>query len=278
MNIPKHSETFVKEMQRRGYSPNTVVNYTSNIQMFFNFFQSKEHPLHLNETDIKSYLGRFLQPNTQRSHHGAIKLYYEICLGQKDKFKYIPYARKEKKLPIVLSVEEIQRMFDVCENLKHKVILALLYSCSLRVSELINLKWSHIDRSRMIINIIQAKGFKDRQVGLNDKLIELLTEYYRHYKPVEYVLNGQSGTPQYSKESTLQVVKNLASKAGIKNKRVYTHLIRHCSATHMVENGIDLNIIQRLLGHSSVKTTALYAHISHNLISKIASPLQSIKL
>jgi site-specific recombinase XerD len=278
MLIPKHTEIFVKEMERRGYSPNTVVNYTSNIQMFFNFFQKKEHPLHINETDVKEYLGRFEQPNTQRSHHGAIKLYYNICLWQKEKFKYIPYVKKEKKLPIVLSVEEIQRMFDVCENLKHKVILALLYSCSLRVSELINLKWQHIDRSRMVINIIQAKGKKDRQVGLNDKLIQLLTEYYKQYKSIEYVLNGQGGNPQYSKESVLQVVKNLADKAGIKNKRVYTHLIRHCSATHMVENGIDLNLIQRLLGHSSIKTTAIYAHISHNLISHINSPLNAIQL
>ena len=278
MNNPKHTEAFIKEMERRGYSPNTVVNYTSNIQMFFNHFKSKEHPLHLNETDIKEYLGRFKQFNTQRSHHGAIKLYYNICLGQKEKFKYIPYARREKKLPIVLSVEEIQRMFDVCDNLKHKVILALLYSCSLRVSELINLKWAHIDRSRMVINIIKAKGFKDRQVGLNDKLIQLLTAYYKQYKPIEYVLNGQSGTPQYSKESVLSVVKHLSVKAGIKNKRVYTHLIRHCSATHMVENGIDLNLIQRLLGHSSIKTTAIYAHISHNLISRIESPIQAISL
>jgi len=278
MIIPKHTEIFIKEMERRGYSPNTVVNYTANIQMFFNYFKSKEHPLHINENDIKEYLGQYKQFNTQRSHHGAIKLYYNICLGQKEKFKYIPYVRKEKKLPIILSVEEIQRMFDVCENLKHKVILALLYSCSLRVSELINLKWEHIDRSRMVINILQAKGKKDRQVGLNDKLIQLLTDYYKQYRPVIYVLNGQSGTPQYSNESVLQVVKNLAAKAGIKNKRVYTHLIRHCSATHMVEKGIDLNLIQRLLGHSSVKTTAIYAHISHNLISKIESPLAQISL
>lgn len=130
----------------------------------------------------------------------------------------------------------------------------------------------------MVINVIQAKGKKDRQVGLNEKLIELLTDYYKVYKPVIYVLNGQGGTSQYSPESVSKVVKNLATNAGIKNKRVYTHLIRHCSATHMVENGIDLNLIQRLLGHSSIKTTAIYAHISHNLISKIESPLQAIRI
>ena len=169
-------------------------------------------------------------------------------------------------------------MFNVCENKKHKVILGLLYSCSLRVSELINLKWKDIDRSRMIINIIQAKGAKDRQVGLNQPLIDLLTEYYHQYKSVIYVLNGQNGVPQYSETSVNLVIKHLAEKAGIKNKRVYTHLIRHTSATHMLENGTDINLIQKLLGHSNVKTTNIYTHISHNLISKIPSPIQNINL
>lgn len=277
MNIPKHTEIFAKEMTRRGYSKNTVTNYISNIQCFFKHFEKVEHPLHLNENDIKEYLGNFNEPNTQRSHHGSIKLYYNICLGQKEKFKYIPYCRKSKKLPIVLSVEEVQRMFDACANLKHRTILAILYSCGLRVSELLNLKWIHIDRSRMVINIIQAKGAKDRQVPLNDILIKLLTEYYHEYKPVNYVLNGQN-SEQYSERSVGQVIKQLACKAGIDNKRVYTHLMRHTSATHMLESGVDLNLIQRLLGHSSVKTTAIYAHVSHNLISKIQSPLSAISI
>jgi site-specific recombinase XerD len=152
MNIPKHADIFVKEMKRRNYCDNTIKNYSSNIASFFKYFDKKEHPLHVNESDIKEYLSTFKCTNTQRSNHGAIKMYYEICLNQKDKFKFIPYARKEQKLPIVLSVQEIQQMFAVCENIKHKVILALLYSCGLRVSELINLKWAH--RSRMIINVI----------------------------------------------------------------------------------------------------------------------------
>jgi len=277
MNIPKHTEIFIKEMKRRNYAQNTIKTYGSNLPMFLNYFQDKEHPLHLNEDHIKEYLSQFDEPNTQRNHHGAIKLYYDICHGQTDKFKYIPYCKKNRKLPIVLSVEEIQRMFDVCENLKHRAILALLYSCSLRSSELINLKWTDIDRSRMIINIRQAKGKKDRQVGLNQKLIEVLANYCRKYRPKEYVFNGQSSL-QYSKESVLQVIKQLANKAHIDNKRVYTHLMRHCSATHMLESGVDLNLIQRILGHSSVKTTAIYAHISHNLISKVQSPLSKISL
>ncbi|MCC6447971.1 MAG: tyrosine-type recombinase/integrase, partial [Chitinophagaceae bacterium] len=225
MTIPKHIDVFVKEMERRKYSETTIKSYSSNIGAFFKFFIEKEHPLHINESDIKNYLGTFSCPNTQRSHHGAIKKYYEICLRQKNKFKYIPYCRSEKKLPIVLSVQEVQRMFDVCENKKHKVILALLYSCSLRSSEVINLKWSNLDRSRKIINIVQGKGNKDRQVGLSKPLIKLLEDYYWEYRSVEYVLNGVVKGTRYSKRSILEVVKKAAQRAKI-NKDVWTHLMR----------------------------------------------------
>jgi len=276
MNFPKYEAEFINEMNRRNYSKETVKNYSSCLKMFFEFFKTKEHPLHINEMDIKEYLGRFKITNTQRSQHGAIKKFYDVCIGQKEKFKYIPYARKENKLPIVLSVEEIQKMFSVCENTKHKVIMALIYSCGLRVGELINLKWKHIDRSRMVINIIAAKGNKDRQVMLSPPLIPLLTKYWEEYRSKEYVLNGQFGI-QYSDRSVGEVVKHLSVKARI-NKRVFTHLLRHCAFTHMVENGTDINLIQKLAGHSSVKTTAIYTHISHNLISKIQSPLSLINI
>lgn len=275
MNISEHITFFEQEMKRRNYSIQTIENYSSCLKKFFSK-SKKDHPKNINESDIREFLGKFDEPNTQRGYHSAIKKFYLICLGQKNKFKYIPYCKKSKKLPIVLSVEEIQAMFNVCINLKHKVILGLLYSCGLRVSELINLKWENIDRSRMIINIIQAKGKKDRQVGLNNSIIILLEKYYRKYKSIEYVLNGQNDL-QYSERSVGQVIKQLAASAGIK-KKVYTHLIRHCTFTHLVEMGTDINLIQRLAGHSNVKTTSIYCHISHNLISKINSPINNISL
>jgi site-specific recombinase XerD len=277
MNFPKYEQDFINEMSRINYSKETIKNYVSCLKMFFDFFKEKEHPLHINEADIKKYLAGFSVTNTQRSQHSAIKKFYNICIGQKEKFRYIPYARKDHKLPIVLSVDEVQKMFSVCENTKHKLILALLYSCGLRVSELINLQWKDIDRSRMIINIIKAKGKKDRQVMLAPQLIPLLEKYYREYKSKIFVLNGWKDELQYSERSVSQVIKQLAGKAGV-NKRVYTHLMRHCSFTHMVENGTDINLIQRLAGHNSVKTTAIYTHISHNLISKIDSPINHICL
>jgi integrase/recombinase XerD len=276
MNISEHKVNFIQEMQRRSMSVNTIKTYASCIEYFFS--QSpKDHPKNVNEQDIKIFLGRFNEPNTQRNYHSAIKKFYDICLGQKEKFKYIPYCQKSKKLPIVLSVEEVQKMFTVCENKKHKAILAVLYSCGLRVSELINLKWSHIDRSRMVVNVIQGKGKKDRQVMLDSSLIPILEDYYKEYRSKEYVFNGWKNESQYTQQSVLQVVKQIARKSGIK-KNVWTHLMRHNSFTHLAEAGVDINLIQRIAGHSNVSTTSIYLHLSHSTISKIKSPLSQIQL
>lgn len=277
MNIPKYLELFRNEITRLGYRKNTIDNYVGCIDVFLRYFDGKQtEPAKVNEQQIKDYLATYTQHNTQRSNHSAIKCFYKYTIKQPNKFKYIEYCKKSQKLPIVLSQQEIQRMFDVCQNLKHKVILSLLYSCGLRVSELINLKWEHIDRSRMIINIINAKGGKDRAVMLDEALVPTLINYYRAYLSQVYVLNGQK-LPQYSDRSVLEVVKQLAKAAGI-SKRTYTHLIRHCNATHLLEAGTDINLIQKLLGHSNVKTTMIYTHISHNHISKIQSPLSAIKM
>ena len=281
MNISDHVDKLRNYMVFRNYSENTTENYCSNFTGFLAYFEKKgvTHPDRINAEMIIKFLSQFSEPATHSGYHSAIKVYYEkVAHVGIEKFKYIERPKRNKKLPIVLSQSEIQRMFDVCENLKHKVILALLYSAGLRVSELINLKWIHIDRSRMIINVIQGKGKKDRQVMLSPSIIPLLENYYRKYKSKEYVLNGWKSEPQYTAESIGKVVKQLAAQAGIDGKRVYTHLIRHCSFTHLVEAGTDINIIQKLAGHSNVKTTMQYCHISNNLISKIQSPIANINL
>lgn len=277
MNIGKYIQLYSEDLKLKNYAKSSIENYCSQLSVFLNDFEKiATKPTEISERQIKEWLLKTNTINSRKHKISAIKLFYHLTVKQPLKFKNIEYPRSEKKLPIVLSVEEIQKMFTVCENLKHKVILALLYSCGLRVSELINLKWSHIDRSRMIINIIQAKGNKDRQVMLTPELIPLLEKYWNEYKSKEYVLKGQFDL-QYSSRSIGEVIKQLASKAGI-NKRVYTHLMRHCAFTHMAENGIDINLIQRLAGHSNVKTTAIYLHTSHNLVSKIKSPLNYIQL
>jgi site-specific recombinase XerD len=276
MNIGKYIQQYSEDLRLKNYADNTIKNYCSQVELFLKHFEPvATKPSEISERQIKVWLLQANTINSRKHRLSAVKLFYELTGKQPMKFKYIEYPRAEKKLPIVLSKEEIQAMFTACENLKHKVILSLLYACGLRVSELLNLKWQHIDRSRMIINVLAAKGKKDRQVMLPGSLIPLLENYYFEYKSKEYVLNGQF-TLQYSDTSVNQVVKQLAKKAGIDSKRVYTHLMRHCSFTHMVEAGTDINLVQRLAGHASSKTTAMYLHLSHNLISKIKSPIDSI--
>jgi site-specific recombinase XerD len=276
MNIRKWIDDYSRDIELVYNSVATRDNYKSQVWCFLNHFKDEIEPKAIANDKIKDWLLEAKTINSRKHRLCAINSFYKITVGMPCKIQKIPYPKAEKKLPIVLSVDEVQRMFDVCDNLKHRVILALLYSCGLRVSELINLKWAHIDRSRMIINIIAGKGNKDRQVMLAESLIPLLTDYYKQYKSKEYVLNGQFDI-QYSARSVGEVMKQLAAKANI-NKRVYTHLMRHNAFTHMVEAGVDINLIQKLAGHNNVKTTMLYTHLSDKLISKIESPLNKMKI
>lgn len=279
MNIGNYIKLYSEDLRLKNYAKSSIENYCSQVALFLSDHEKvATKPSEISERQIKEWLLKANTINSRKHRLSAVKLFYKLTGHQPMKFRYIEYPKADKKLPIVLSVGEIQRMFNVCSNLKHKVTLSLLYSCGLRVSELINLKWCHIDRSRMIINIIQAKGNKDRQCMLAPTLIPLLETYYREYKSKEYVLNGWKDELQYTSRSVGEIVKQLATKAGIDSKRVYTHLIRHCSFTHLVEVGTDINLVQRLAGHNNVKTTMMYCHISNNLISKINSPLNQINL
>ena len=274
MTISNLIESFEFELWGRKYRYESIKNYVSCLRIFLDRYKERDSVKHISEQDIKEFLYGFKEHNTQRAYHSAIKAFYKFVVHQPNKFKYIQYCRRKEKLPIVLSVEEMQMIIFACENLKHKTILCLMYSTGIRVSEVINLRLSDIDSSRMVINIIDAKGGKDRQVTLDPDLLQILRYYFVKYRPNEYLFNGQFQL-KYSTRSIAQFLQKYADKAGIK-KRVYPHLIRHCSATHMLEAGTDMSILQRLLGHQSIKTTQIYGHISHNLISKITTPLQFI--
>lgn len=279
MNIGNYIKLYSEDLRLKNYAKSSIENYCSQVALFLADHEKvATKPSEISERQIKEWLLKANTINSRKHRLSAVKLFYKLTGKQPLKFKHIEYPRSEKKLPIVLSVEEIQKMFNVCTNEKHRVILGLLYSCGLRVSELINLKWKEIDRSRMIINVIAGKGSKDRQIMLAPTLIPLLEKYYHEYHSKVYVLNGWKDELQYTQRSVLEVVKQLASKAGIDNKRVYTHLIRHCAFTHLAEQGTDIRLIQRIAGHANSKTTDLYLHLSHNLISKINSPINNIKL
>lgn len=274
MEISNQLISFEKELERKGYRKESIKTYVPCLSVFLHHFKNKDSSKHISESDIKQFLSQYKTHNTQRSYHSAIKAFYKYVCRQPNKFKYIEYCKRSRRLPIVLSPQEMQSIIFAADNLKHKTILCFMYSTGCRVSEVINLKISDIDSKRMVINIIDAKGGKDRIVTLDPTMLQLFRKYYTEYQPKEYMFNGQFDL-KYSARSIAQFLQKYADKAGI-NKRVHPHLIRHTSATHMLESGMDMTIIQKILGHESIKTTQIYGHVSNTLISRITTPLQGI--
>jgi site-specific recombinase XerD len=205
---------------------------------------------------------------------GSIKLFYNELLRKNYKLNYLYPDRPEKKLPVVLDKSEIQLLLNSIQNLKHRAILSVIYSAGLRLSEVIEMKLNDIDSKRMLIKIVQGKGKKDRYVMLSEKLLIILREYYKEYKPKEYLFEGQKGG-KYSARSVQAIFKEALRNSKIK-KEASVHTLRHSFATHLLESGTDIRIIQQLLGHSSLKTTQIYTQVSSSKISEIKSPLDFI--
>lgn len=200
----------------------------------------------------------------------------EKVLGRPLRTYYVQRPKKERVLPNVLSEEEVATILKCAENLKHKAMLSLIYSSGLRLGELINLTIHDIDSKRMLIIIKQGKGKKDRVSLLSVKVLEILREYFKKYKPKDYLFEGQFGE-QYSPTSVQKVFKIAKQKAGIK-KKATVHTLRHSFATHLLEHGTDLRYIQSLLGHQSPKTTEIYTHITKRGLDKIKSPFDNLDL
>lgn len=257
---------FQRELVLRKYASSTCQTYTSCLGILF---QKCGNPLTVKA--IKDYLITIKNRNYHKQLVATARNYFEFVLGIKISLNDIPYPRKKYKLPEVLSQEEMKALINYPKNLKHQAVIETLYSCGLRVSELINLKFEHIDRSRMVINIKESKGNKDRLVPLSSKLLSLLEAYFKEFHPKIYVFNGQFKI-QYTESSVNQLLKYWAKKAGIK-KHIHAHTIRHSFATHLLEAGTDMMIVQKMLGHSNMTTTQIYAHISNKFISKIKTPL-----
>ena len=186
----------------------------------------------------------------------------------------LPRAKKPTQLPSVFAESEVLAIITSLTNVKHKTILCLAYACGLRVSEIINMKVLDIDSARMVINIRQAKGKKDRIVMLSEKLLALLRVYFLEYKPKKWLFEGQYGE-EYSSRSVQLVLGHAKKKAGIR-KTGSIHALRHSFATHLYEGGTDIFSIKELLGHQSLQTTMIYTHLSKKNISKIQSPLDKL--
>ncbi|MGS0526475.1 site-specific tyrosine recombinase/integron integrase [Zobellia nedashkovskayae] len=266
--------SYLDKLELRKYANNTVKTYVTSFETFINYYNTKDL-ISINESDVRDYILKLIQENKSNSFINSainsIKFYYESVLGMPNRFYEIERPRKEKKLPKVLSKEDVLSIIAHTNNLKHKCIVSLLYSSGIRRNELVNLKITDIDSKRMLIRIEAAKGNKDRYTLLSHSLLKDLREYYKQYKPENYIVEGLYGK-QYSGQSIGKVVSNAAEKAGIK-VAVTPHMLRHSFATHLLEAGVDLRQIQVLLGHSSSKTTEIYTHVATTTFKKIKNPL-----
>lgn len=267
-------ENYLLKLELKRYANNTVKSYVSCFEDFINHYKDEVID-NLDENDIRNYLQNLVQTNKSNSYINqainSIKFYYEVVLGMPNRFYAIERPRKDKKLPIVLSKENVRKMIDITDNIKHRCIISVLYSAGLRRSELLNLKSTDIDSSRMLIRVINAKGNKDRYTLLSTKTLADLRVYFKLYRPNTYLFEGAYGA-QYSPNSVGKVVANAAIKAGIKMP-VSPHILRHSFATHLLESGTDLRYIQLLLGHSSTKTTEIYTHVAKSSFDSIKNPL-----
>lgn len=250
-------------------------NYKSCVSVFLQNFQKFEQPKAIPTESIQKYLLGYETINTRKANLCAIKAFYKITVKMPNKIDRIPFPQKEKRLPITIDQEDIQKLFDVCHNLKHKCIMAVLYGTGVRIAELISIKLSDIHRKEGCIRII-GKGNKERYVPLNPELLLLIEKYWREYKTKIWLFENNLHSEQYSPNSVRQFLKQFKKLAGIK-VIVSPHKFRHSHATALLEQGTDLRVIQEELGHSSIKTTQGYLHISKASISKINSPLNNIR-
>lgn len=269
---------FLRILEVKRYSKSTQKTYIQAISQFLDYF-SKKDPSELNHENIFRYVEHKIKDkeisfSTQKGIIGAIKLFYKHLYDKNIHIDYMYPDRREHKLPNVLAIEDLKKIIESINNLKHKTLISTIYSSGMRISEVLNLKISDIDSKRMMIRIENSKGNRDREVMLSEKLLVLLREYYKIYKPKKYIFEGQK-SDMYTARSAEQVFKNALKKTGIQ-KKASLHTLRHSYATHLIEQGTDIRIVQELLGHKNIKTTQLYTHITDIKKLKIRSPFDTL--
>ena len=272
-------QTFIRYLNSKRYSSNTIKVYSDSLSTFLRYFSMKDIS-DISNDDLIDFNNNYILMNNfsssfQNQVVNAVKLYFSAIQHKKMDVELIHRPRREKVLPNVLSKEEVKAILNVHVNIKHKMMLSLIYSCGLRCGELLALRPVHIDSKRNIILLKSTKGKKDRIVPLSPLILKMLREYYKIYKPKTYLFEGQNISMPYDARSLQLILKQALEKTGIR-KPVTLHWLRHSYATHLLESGTDLRYIQELLGHSSSKTTEIYTHVSTKSIQQIKSPFDDL--
>ena len=264
----------------KAYSPHTKRAYLRGVQQFVRHYMRS--PEEMGETEVRNFLlylvrDRQASPATQDMYVNALKFLYAVTLKRPEVVKDIPHPKRPKTLPVILSPEEVLRVFAAIRAVKYKAIIATAYAAGLRISEVCALQVSDIDSQRMRIHVRSGKGKKDRYVMLGESLLALLRQYYQAVRPQGgYLFPGQKPQQHISTTAVSLVLRKVIRETGL-SKKVTMHTLRHCFATHLLEAGTDIRILQVLLGHSSIRTTLRYTHITDRLVQKLVSPLDMIQ-
>ena len=272
-------DTFIQTLQLKAYSPNTIRTYKTEFSNFL--YALKNNPVtDCTESKIRSYLLYCinvlkLTEATISSRINAVKFYFEQVLLRDKIFMEIPRPKKKLQVPKLFSKEEIVKLLKNAENLKHKTMLLAAYSSGLRVSEVVALRLGDIDSNRMVINILCSKGKKDRIVPLSQTMLKYLRIYVKVYKPQDHLFEGQYEGMPYSTRGLQSVFEFTKQKANI-TRRGGVHALRHSYATHLLDKGVDIIYIQKILGHNDLKTTLRYLHVTTRDLHKIESPLDDL--
>ena len=280
MEFQNAFETLLAEtLATRDRSPRTQETYVWMLRLFGRFV---DKPLdQVEPEEIQAYqrhltTERKVGFSTFNQTTCALRFFYRECLGKDWDIKRMPYQKKRRNLPEILAPEEVTAILDACTNLKHRALLMTSYSGGLRLSETLGLVASDIDSKRMVIRVEQGKGRKDRYVMLSEVLLGTLREYWKQYRPVRWLFEGRPQGRPLASSTAEKVFKHAALKAGIE-KHVYFHSLRHAFATHLLEDGTNIRLIQALLGHRSLTSTQIYTHVAQTNIHQTTSPLDRAK-
>jgi integrase/recombinase XerD len=270
----------LEDLQIRNYAPTTVAAYIRSVAEFAQHFNKP--PDQLGPEEIRTWQLFLLHEkrvklSTYIQAVCALRFFYQNTLHRKIEIDRIPLPRYEKKLPVILSKAEVKALLEAPKNLKHRAMLAAMYGAGLRVSEVAKLKVADLDRERHVIWVRGGKGRKDRQVMLAEPLRDLLAAYWRRKRPTGWLFPGDSPDSPIQTNSIFQACRKAAQKAGIR-KPIHPHSLRHAFATHLLDEGVNLLVIQTLLGHAHLKTTAMYLHLSDSALRSIRSPLEALGL
>ena len=274
-------ESFEDYLTLRNYAAATKKSYTSRLRQFLLWRQRQEHTEEITEKEVHDYLlersDRGLSWQSINGDYSAIQMYFTAILKREWSVEHLPRPRKEKGLPKVLSVEEVERLINAATMLKHQAFMALLYGTGLRLSEALSLRIKDIDGNRGQLRVSKGKGRKDRYVMVPTCLLETLRTYYRACRPTDYLFNGSYAGGKWANRAAQYAIENAALAAGI-IRPVSAHILRHCYATHHLEKGTSILFLKEQLGHANLTTTARYLHLCVNYEQKVEHPLKGLEL